>query len=264
MSLLEAQTAAAGDEDLARLFRELDSMPESGHLRRIDRVVADLPPDRQRPIEGTAFFPGGMGLWNANHLLPTNGVMVIGNTFDSVDNCKEKWPGDYGKCEGRTWDNLRRLFSEAEIQPERCWFTNAYPGVICGLGPEGRIQASADLLRWCQCFFRRSVELMGPSKILALGKEPIRFLGAIADIKSWRTVKTFAGIDRDDAYVTLSCRCGTVKDVFAVALLHPSRRHGNLRYRRLPGAGDVEVNLLQTLRPKPPVHRLELSCCHDN
>ena len=256
MDLLEAQAAAAGDEALARLFRELDRMPESGNLRRIDRVIAEIPPDRRRPIKGAAFFPGGTGLWNAptNQGLPVGGVLVLGNTFQSVENCREHWPDGYGKCDDPTWRNLIKLLETAGIQPDRCWFTNAYPGLITGRNPEGSVQAIPTLAEWCHGFFRRSVALMKPSCILALGKEPIRFLGRLADIAPWKAYKRFADIDCIRQHrVTLDL--GAVKDVVAVALLHPSRRHGNLHRRRLSGEGDVEAELLtELLKSAPHLH----------
>lgn len=238
---------------LAQLFDAVRAMPAdpAGRLRPI-------PPGPI--IEGTAFFPGGTGLWGAprNTRFPVGGVMAVGNTFDSLDGFRRSLErraevvlrGDTEWTDGPTWRHLIALLRAAGIEPSECWFTNAYPGLIDQAGGSNigaaRLPRTGDLYRWCQTFFTDSVRRMRPRLILALGAEPIRFVGRLADIPTW-TAGSLRRIDQAGSAVQ-PVVVGDTPTV-AVALLHPCLRHANLRRRQLPAprrGTDPEVALLSS------------------
>ena len=96
-----------------------------------------LVPVPQR-IPGTAFFPGGYGLWRKTRgglpPMPCGKVMVLGNNFDSECGYgKSLQKGD--ELHTPTWQNLLQLFRSVGIRPEDCFFTNAYLGLLAGCPP---------------------------------------------------------------------------------------------------------------------------------
>jgi hypothetical protein len=247
----------------------------ANELRRLFEQVATMPFDARaklRPmphgerIEGTAFFPGGTGLWGApqNRRFPVGGVMILGNTFDSLEGfrrmlqagaeIKVNGPTSWVARAGHTWDRLARLLIDAGIDPRRCWCTNAYPGLIeqrkGNLGSAG-VRRGTALHAWCEAFFLRSVRLMKPSLVLALGAEPIRFMGPLLQVDSW-TEGVIGRIDEIGDAVRKASLAGA--DVTAMALVHPCLRTANLGRRRLPPrrGRDPEVELLRRLSRRTP------------
>jgi hypothetical protein len=241
-------------EEIDRLFERYFSPSMPPHPQ--GRLQAIAPGST---FEYTAFFPGGKGLWNAptNDRFPRHGVMVLGNTFDSPQNFKKFHRRGYAgvapngaPCE-RTEQGLIPLLSQAGIPLQQCWFTNAFPGLIClssgsNNGKAG-ISPRSELGQWCDEFFKYCVTLMQPRLILALGMEPIRFIGRLADIATWKgTSATFRAIDCSGTSASPAALAGIA--VTAVALIHPSRRYGNRSKRDcLPAewGEDREVELLR-------------------
>ena len=247
--------------ELRRLFDQVATMPFDPRAK-----LRPLPPGER--IEGTAFFPGGTGLWGApqNRRFPVGGVMVLGNTFDSLEGFRRMLragaeirvdgPTSWVARTGQTWDRLARLLVDAGIDPRRCWCTNAYPGLIeqrkGNLGSAG-VRRGSELRAWCDAFFLRSVQLLQPSVILALGGEPIRFLGPLIGVDSW-TQGVIGRIDEAGDPVRTASLAGV--DLTAVALLHPCLRIANLGCRRLPlrPGRDPEVEVLRRVcRATPSV-----------
>jgi len=86
-----------------------------------------------RVINGTAFFPGGTGLWRgvqprgeSPSYFPASPVMVLGHNFDKV-------AGHEGSCKrgielmnGPTWHVLLRYLERAGVEPSDCFFTNVF------------------------------------------------------------------------------------------------------------------------------------------
>ena len=108
-----------------RLFSRLKAFEYPNGLVRVRKRIA-----------GTAFFPGGYGLWREPQgqllppipLMPCGKVMVLGNDFG--------WQCEHSKslCAGTerhtpTWQTLLRLLESVDIQPQECFFTNAYMGL---------------------------------------------------------------------------------------------------------------------------------------
>src|SRR4051794_39404362 len=72
------------------------------------------------PIVGTAFFPGGFGLWNPTGerplpAFPTGGVMILGHDFHSEAGYRQSLERGFESPAQRTWSNLRAVLEAAKI-----------------------------------------------------------------------------------------------------------------------------------------------------
>lgn len=218
-------------------------------------IVAPYPdgvigvPDR---IPGIAFFPGGAGLWGAKPdaplpEMPVGGIMVLGHDFHSESGFRAslaqrtEFPDSprSGYRTSPTWTKLLKLFDEAGVSRERCFFTNAYMGLRQGDGTMGVFPGSYDsgFVDRCQGFFRRQVEVVRPSVILSLGIQVPRFIAPLSpELGRWAQVRSFSELDKAGAIVQdvsfgddLAPRCTVT------ALTHPSMRLSNVRHRRYAG-----------------------------
>ena len=96
-------------------------------------------PVPQKKIPGTAFFPGGCGLWRERPgvdlpPMPLGKVMVLGQDFNNEKGYSKALqvgheldiPTWRGSGRGR---GLLGLLRDANISPTDCFFTNAYMGL---------------------------------------------------------------------------------------------------------------------------------------
>ncbi|PYS46692.1 MAG: hypothetical protein DMG13_29440 [Acidobacteria bacterium] len=124
--------------------------------------VAPYPPGVEpvsERIRGTAFFPGGHGLWMPDPMIgppdmPIGKVMVVGQDFHSLRNYKESLSLGCS-IRNATWRNLLPLLKAAGIRPNDCFFTNAYMGVRSDERSTGRFPGSRDdaFTKRCHRFF---------------------------------------------------------------------------------------------------------------
>ena len=225
-------------------------------------------------IPGTAFFPGGAGLWDVDPTavpptlppLPIGGVMVLGHDFHSeagflasldqrteVPRVRER-----GYRIAPTWIALQRLFAEAAIPLHACFFTNAYMGLRAGAQTTGRFPGARDsgFVVRCQQFFLRQMAVQRPALILTLGAWVPAFLAPLAPaLTPWCRARSLAAIDsagplvsavsfREGAPVATAVSAaravGTVllaspPPCTVAALTHPSLRGPNVGHRRFGG-----------------------------
>ena len=78
-------------------------------------------------IRGTAFFPGGSGLWGTTPdrplpPMPCGKVMIVGHNFDSEKSYKQSLADGAEATNVGTWGALRKLLTEAEIIAQRLFF----------------------------------------------------------------------------------------------------------------------------------------------
>ena len=234
-----------------RLFAE---MPE-----RIGKYAEGTVPVWAR-IRGTAFFPGGSGLWRPTDgdqlpSMPEGGVMVIGQDYYTKSGYLE-FLRDGQELNTPTWRELRRLFSEAHLAEERCFFTNGWMGLRSAGGATGRYAGARDpgfTLR-CAGFLEHQIAVQRPRLILTLGGRVLRMVTTIAPAlaERWGKRPTLRSIDSRNA--------GLVRDVpfpgagavsaHVVALVHPCMRNSNVHRRKfLVGdssrkGNDAEVAML--------------------
>jgi uracil-DNA glycosylase len=192
------------------------------------------------PIERTAFFPGGLGLWmeerSASSQLSMGQIMVVGQDFNTVAayNCARLLGSEVDSS--RTWQNLRRVLAQFNVPLECCFFTNVYMGLRAG-GPEtGRFPGVRDAAFVDRCigFFTRQITFVRPKLVLTLGLEPLRALAPrIFRIKAPSTLSAC-----DQVYGPLRLPHG---DVTVVALTHPSLYYANVGRRRYAGFAGIEA-----------------------
>jgi len=114
-------------------------------------------------IDGTAFFPGGLGLWRGLEKhgtppvkFPRFPIMILGHNFDKVKGLADSHKRGIELMNGSTWRILRRYLEVAEISKSDCFFTN----VFVGLQP---------IKSQCRAFLLRQVERVKPRLIATLG-----------------------------------------------------------------------------------------------
>jgi len=233
-------------------------------FKRMDELVTDYPEGKMirisERIGGTAFFPGGYGLWGtqSNQLLPpmpVGGVMVLGHNFDCEKNFKESLNHQGENLTKGTWYHLLLLLEEVEIPKERCFFTNFYMGLKPGDKAMGRLLAAKDnnFVRCCQEFLCEQFRVMQPKVVLILGKEFFNefavFLPPGSQVRSvWMKAKTWKDMDQNNAAFLYPLMLPDVPHpAVVVGLVHPSYRKPNVKrrfYRNLEGEA-AELALLQ-------------------
>jgi len=180
-------------------------------------------------MNGTAFFPGGDGLWKPTPgdepEFPFGGTLVLGSDFGDV-----AWYENEFKVEkpwrdesaGPTWRGLLNLIDLAGVSRSSLFATNAWPVLREGDEPvKGGIPGARDTAFTARCieFFRTTVEMMKPTLIIPLGVAPTRFVG-IAASNAWATASTWRQIDEMPVASAFGAKI--------VPVVHPSmpnRRH---------------------------------------
>jgi hypothetical protein len=200
-------------------------------------------------ISGTAFFPGGHGLWmeEGEPRFPVGGIMVLGHDFHSeaeynksVERCKEN-------LKAATWRNLINFLEAAGIAPRDCFYTNFYMGLREGLATTGVFPGSTDpdFVRACQQFFLEQLRQQRPKVILVLGVHVPRQLAPLApELQQWSAATTLNDFNAPGmAVVHKVCFTGHAEAVNVVMLAHPSQRLLNVRHRSYKGLVGQEAEL---------------------
>ncbi|HEX3549081.1 MAG TPA: uracil-DNA glycosylase family protein [Candidatus Elarobacter sp.] len=138
------------------------------------------------PIDGTAFFPGGHGLWRGLEphgpvpmLFPEECVLFVGHNFDKVAGYERSLQRGIEVVNGPTWRNLREYIAHAGLRPEQCFFTNA----LMGLQPEkarGRLKTTERFRAECSAFLKDQIDLVRPRAVVALGPVAQKYVADIA------------------------------------------------------------------------------------
>ena len=128
-----------------------------------------------RRVNGTAFFPGGIGLWRGlepNGDTPPNfprcPIMILGHNFDKVAGLDASCVRGIELMEGATWVILRRYLEKADIDMRDCFFTN----VLVGLQPlksPGKMIADERYYEQCRTFLQCQIERVKPRLVATLG-----------------------------------------------------------------------------------------------
>ena len=217
--------------------------------------------EKQRQKKGTGFFPVYNGLWYSTPKskrpdFPKGGIMVLGHDFGTKDYTNKKREKTGENLEGATWRNIRKVFKEAKIRQQDCFFTNSY----MGLRKEGKMTgrhpsaSEEEFVQQCQSFLKQQIAKQQPKLIITLGLYVPPFLAKLAQkgMKKWLSVKGVEDINNKNARhkkIRFSDPANTESTV--VALLHPSMRSSNLkwrRYKRKSGAEAEKQLLLDAIK----------------
>ena len=210
-------------------------------------------------MRGTAFFPGGYGLWRevGGHLppMPLGEVMVLGQDFGKTKDYREALRIGHELDTSTTWRHLCPLLRDARISPECCFFTNAYMGLRTGRSSTGPSPGTKHkgFWQWCQSFLREQLAEQKPRLIAVLGLEAAELIASVSpDLAAWR--KKRGHLKWRDLYDAGPLKRGVdfgdgATRVTVVALLHPSGYDlGNNLARRRYGKNtgrDAELALLR-------------------
>lgn len=220
-------------------------------------------PDR---IPGTAFFPGGAGLWGARAgaplpAMPRGGVMILGHDFHSEEAFARSFaagaevpefpPGSTYRM-APTWHALLKLIESVGIAPERCFFTNAYMGLRQGRGTTGRFPGArdTDFVARCRTFFLRQIAAQQPSVVLTLGTWVPAFLAPLAEpLSVWASARSMSALDEAGPLVHGVRFLPDVAPCSVAVLTHPSLRGPNVRRRRFQAlkGHEAEVALIRAV-----------------
>ena len=207
------------------------------------------------PIPGTAFFPGGYGLWGTGADVdlpefPVGGVMILGHDFHSEVGYKASLRKGTEPETQPTWRKLLEVLRGADIPLEKCFFTNFYVGLREGDEATGPFPGARNknFVQHCTKFFVGQLTVMRPSTIVTLGKYVPGLIAPLSrELAAWRDSDGFRQIDiRPVAY---DCRFDGVSDfeTTVVALVHPSMRHASVGIRQYGGlrGNDAETAMLR-------------------
>ena len=230
-----------------RLFEE---------LKNVEPYPEGVVPVPER-LPGTAFFPGGMGLWHRVSEdppppMPTGGVMVLGHDFYSEAGYRRFLANRGESTKGPTWRNLLALLARVGVGPERCFFTNVYMGLRAGSENTGRFPGSRDpgFVERCRAFLGEQIRTQGPRLILTLGSHvPVVLAPLSEDLTPWLEAKSLKALDEAGCPLIPGARFPSVPglDVTVASLVHPSIRWASVlrrRYGELSGDA-AEVSILK-------------------
>ena len=242
------------------LFREMNELVPSA-LYQPAQVV-----QISGRISGTAFFPGGCGLYleerDRNAVkFPVGGVMILGHNFDCETGFQKSLENGKEDLKGRgTWRPLLKLLKDAGIPaPEGCFFTNAFMGLCERDDPETYNGRKHPAFRaGCLKLLKVQIKTQRPRLILTLGpKVPPLLAAASPDLQEWNGRPRKSSCDPElhledldrapifyDARIDLDD--GSFHTAVITAVAHPS--HPNSWRRKplgFPEGRDGEMKLIR-------------------
>lgn len=184
-------------------------------------------------MKGPGFFPGCIGIISQNVNISEGNVMVLGQDFDTYKKHQEIKP-EVGEIENNaTWRNLKKLLSDINIDPTKCFFTNAYMGLRSegtkntGASPASKKEATEFALQ-CHSFFKKQMQVIQPKLVLVLGKETARFLTKAfpSQFSKWVNIQTLKKFyEKDNAIINdIEFEGRKIRFVFVI---HPSMSNIN-------------------------------------
>ena len=209
-------------------------------------------------MAGTAFFPGGSGLWGTEPnkplpAMPIGQVMILGHDFGCEADFYPPMGTQGEDLKGSTWRNLLWLLEQVDLAPGICFFTNLYMGVRTGnTKVTGRFPGSRcpRFVQLCQTFLTHQIATQRPRLILTLGVHVPSILAPLSpDLSGWKRCKRFQDLDGEDRALIPQVNFGQTINVRATvaALTHPCMWHRCVmmrHYGKLVGR-QGELTLLQ-------------------
>ena len=226
-------------------------------LQQLRSAMAKLEPypDGVLPIPeiipGTAFFPGGDGLWKQDRVgsIKENGVMILGHNFDSEKGYERSRRNRTENINGPTWSRTLHLLKAVHIDPQHCFFTNLYMGLIVGNRSRGRFpgEVDRDFVRRCQELFLSQVALLKPAMIITLGLPVPRLIAPLAkELKAWEELSSIKDLNASPFFTGVKFS-DQLAPCTVVGVIHPCYAERNIRHRVYDGytGPDVEELILR-------------------
>ena len=210
-----------------------EAMSKTVPLDSYPSRVLPMPVER---IAGTAFFPGGSGLYledrePASVVFPVGGVMILGHNFDSEAGFMASVARGKEKLTSGTWAPLLRVLKEADIPLAQCFFTNAFIG-LCEGNDNRKYRGRDDgaFRAACRVFLSAQIDFQRPRLIVTLGLHVPRMIAELSpDLSAWIGPKLrLTDIDAAPLVREAGFRLGdgSTHRAVVVPIAHPSRPNG--------------------------------------
>lgn len=173
-----------------RLFQDFNEFPQG---------VISVPNNYEDRIKGTAFFPGGDGLFEpkGKREIPKFGIMVLGNNFGCWPDFQLSQSNGAENIGSDTWDPLITLLSPNKIL-DSCFFTNVYIGFLDSSTNMSKMPRPKIFKQRCLQFLQFQITMVQPKWIIALGDQAIRAIGMISELDCGWKSSSIAMLDRSD------------------------------------------------------------------
>jgi hypothetical protein len=127
-------------------------------------------------IQGTAFFPGGSGLWRGSELrgplpeyFPDSPVMFVLHNYDKIAS-HDRAIARGGEVDSHFWrGRLLPIITRAGLDPSGCFFTNALTGCIPGNSAVGDMPTTEGYEEQCLRFLGVQIGIVRPRVVIAFG-----------------------------------------------------------------------------------------------
>jgi hypothetical protein len=130
----------------------------------------------RKRIDGTAFFPGGVGLWRGRHkndpmpqYFPKAPVAMLAHNFDAELLFNDSVDRGIEKMDEGTWKGLLQYLAISGLNPERCFFTNVFVGLKPGRKSRGPYEGSGEHKKQCRKFLDYQFRRTCPCLVVVLG-----------------------------------------------------------------------------------------------
>jgi hypothetical protein len=192
---------------------------------------------------GTAFFPGGRGVWYANVQEPIPAAtigrgLVLGNNYGTVARHARLLRAGVQYPTNNTWAPLLRTFCAAGVNPADFFYTNALMGLIDGGSMIQRFPGLADqsFVDRCVAFLHEQLSSIQPRFIVVLGVVPGQILvKLIPDLHAWDGSRRFKHLDAAGLSVVGEVRIPGLQTQPCCALLTHPCYPANAGIRRFNG-----------------------------
>jgi hypothetical protein len=213
----------------------------------------DVKPIKQR-LKGTAFFPGGDGIYKEGNFKHKDHypIMVVGQDYDNEYNFHKVFESPTQSelsNSNKTWFNLKKILGEEVLQ--NCFFTNAIMGLRIGnsknIGISKAFKKNNEpFLLENQQFFNEQLNEIKPKLIICLGAQLPRFIGAcyLEQLVELAKVRSFSQLDflNESGVFKLKYTEGEANLIF---ITHPALYDANIGRRRNGNGRDFEENLIK-------------------
>jgi hypothetical protein len=170
-----------------RLFREMESTVTAYGTGAIQIEAERIRIGAERFVDGTSFFPAGIGLWRgdkphgpAPEYFPQSPIMILGHNWGRARALavahRLGWDGRPDGSFGPTWRCLRGYLKAAKhlkadkVDETDCFFTN----VFVGLQPRhavGGMAVTEEFESQCRAFLCKQIEIVKPRLVAILGQD---------------------------------------------------------------------------------------------
>jgi hypothetical protein len=157
-------------EDAQAVVRDLFATMQSMVTEYDDQAIKII-----KRIDGTAFFPGGVGLWRGlrkngpmPQCFPKAPVMMVAHNFDAEFLFTDSVDRGVEKMDEGTWKGLLQYLANSGLAPERCFFTNVFVGLKPGRKSRGSYKGSGEHKKQCRKFLEYQLRRTRPGLVAVL------------------------------------------------------------------------------------------------